>query len=371
MKLLLALPFLLIACPSTDKPDPVADPTDRTTSTTPDKPETKAPEAPETPPGPAALYTPTTDVPPTSINFPGGSCPKLPKPDAKANEDAKRTAQLAAALRRAACEPQLYAMPANDLSAELDLPSGVTVSFNSPGGLTFAIEPAPSTKDLAAALGIKKPVARLRWNAYHDSWWLGSNPDNGELDLYSPGVINIGLSHEADRDDPQGKVVAFQESMAMGASIWVGMPDGVVTMGPDGEGMKQLTSAMSVLAGDPAMLDKEPEDVAKLLQLEGERWRVARTSLHSEGNVINGISIQPMRTLIPADALADALGIEDAKAENVNREHDVWNMSGGAKGSTQLSWKGISIEIDVTPADGSNRTTTLAGATADFISIRP
>ena len=318
--------------------------------------------------GPATLATPSTTFPAPIINEPALDCPELPPLAKQANKVAERAAQLAAVMRRVACDPQLYALSTATLAKTLRLPPGVLVRFNSANGINLAIQDMPPTRALAAALGIDEPVARLDWDAYHDQWWLGSNAETGELDRFGPGVINIGLSHDAEQDDPQGKVVALEDSMQAGGGVIIAMPDEVVSLGPDPEGLAQLAAAMSVLAATPDLMNKEPVDVARKLGLVHERFRVARASVHTGKDELDGISFQPMRTRIPADELAAAIGLEDAKAQNVNREHDVWQVS--VAGSTQLKWRGIVLEIEIEVADGNDRTTALAGAAVEFITMR-
>lgn len=342
------------------KPGPVGE---KTTTAAPDPaPDPDPQAAPE-------LYTPTTAVPPTTVTAPPGSCDPLPATPKDADAGRKHAAALAGVIRRLSCEPELYAKSALELSETLELPEDITVSFSGPTSVRVETPSWPRAKVLADALGIKEPAARLHWNAYHDQWYLASDPETGGLDLFEPGNVTIMVSHDADRDDPMGKIVSVTDDMDLGGVVFVSMPEGTVTMAVDPEGLKQMVAAMEVLAADPTMMAKQPEEVAKQLGLEGERFRVAGTSLHRGDTKINGISIQPMRTRIEADALAKALGLENARAVNTNREHDVWNVEVG--GTTQLSWRGIRLEIDVDVADGGDRHTTLAGAEAGFISMMP
>jgi hypothetical protein len=309
-------------------------------------------------------FVPSTPVAPITVTAPAFECPPLP------DSITGSSAEIARVLRRLSCEPELFGLSATELAAKLELPTGVTVHFSDPAAITVEIATMPPVTELAAALGIDKPVARLQWNAYHDQWWLGSNPDTGELDRYRPGVINIQVLNEAHESDPPGKVVPLTAEMpAVSGHVMVGMPDGVIALGPDAEAVTQLASAMRILANKPAMLAEAPEAVAEQLKLTGERFRVARTSLHGEGTKIDGISIQPMRTKIPADALATALGLVDARAASINREHDVWNIEVGS--TTNVPWNGIVLEIDVDPVEKGDKTTTLVGATVEFISMLP
>lgn len=353
------LGLLLCSCTGS-KPDENASANTYGKATQPAKPE----PTPEPQPTPVEPFVPKTALAPIEVNAPAFECPALPE------SISGPSIEIARVLRRLACEPELFGLSADDLAAKLELPVGVAVSFTDPAAVMVEITNMPPVTELAAALGIDKPVARLQWVAYHDQWWLGSNPETGELDRYRPGVINIQVLHEAEESDPPGKVVPLTAEMkATSGHVMVGMPDGVVNLAPDPEAVTQLATAMQILAAKPAMLAEEPEAVAEQLKLAGERFRVARTSLHGDGTKIDGISFQPLRTVIPADALATALGLVDARAASINREHDVWKIEAGS--TTAIPWKGLELAIDVEPLEKRDKTTTLAGATVEFITILP
>lgn len=353
--------------PVTPDPKPELEP-----EPAPDPPTTAAPDPAPLPvaaPAKPELYTPGSAVPPISIAAPGRDCPPLPRLARDTGDEAKHARKIAEVIRRLSCEPEQFAKSAEALNDALALDGDLTVSFSGPTTARIETKTWPTAKQLANALGIEKPGARLHWNAYHDQWYLASDLETGALDLFGPGEATIMISHEADRDDPMGKVVPLTDEMKLRGFVSVSMPESAATMAPDVEGLKQLAAAMRVLAADPSNLAKEPEEVAKILQLEGERFRLARTSLHSGDSKIDGISIQPMRTRIPADELANALGLKDAVARNANREHDVWKVKHG--GSTDASWSGVVLEIRVDVAEKGNRETTLKGAEVEFISLRP
>jgi hypothetical protein len=356
----LVLGFLLCSC-TPSAPDGNTSVTTDNKDAQPAKPE----PTPEPQPTPVEQpFVPSTPVAPITVTAPAFECPPLP------DSITGPSAEIARVLRRLACEPELFGLSATDLATKLELPTGVTLHFTDPAAVSVEIATMPPVTELAAALGIDKPVVRLQWVAYHDQWWLGSNPDTGELDRYRPGVINIQVLHSAEQSDPPGKVVPLTAEMpATSGHVMVGMPDGVITLGPDAEAVTQLATAMQILAAKPAMLAQEPGSVTEQLKLTGERFRVARTSLHGGGGKIDGISIQPLRTKIPADALATALGLVDAKAASINREHDVWNIEVGS--TTNILWNGVVLEIDVEPVEKQDKTTTLVGATVGFISMLP
>jgi hypothetical protein len=359
------LGLLLCGCTGSKPDDEPAASTAAPAKTTATEAErTPEPTTEPQPTTPVEPFVPSTPVGPMTINAPAFECPPLP------DSITGSTAEIARVLRQLACEPELFTLTAADLATKLALPTGVSVHFSDPGAVAVEIENMPPVLEVAAALGIDKPVARLQWNAYHDSWWLGSNPDTGELDRYRPGVINIQVFHEAESSDPPGKVVPLTAEMKIiNGYVMVGMPDGVIVPGPDAEALTQLATAMRILAATPSMLAEAPEAVAERLKLTGERFLVERTSLHAAGAKIDGISIQPARTVIPADGLAEALGLVDARAASINREHDVWEIEVGS--TTNIPWNGIVLEIDVNPVEKGDKTTTLAGATVEFISMMP
>jgi hypothetical protein len=315
-------------------------------------------------------FVPRTAVPTIAVDAAPGECPALPQPPAEASESVKRAAVLAAAVRRLACEPALFAEPVAELRATLGLPAEIELTFVDPAGVTLRADPPPGARELATALGIDEPVARLRWNAYHDEWTMGSHPKTGALSGFSPGVITISVQGpDAVDGDPEGKVIPITDDMTLQATIGVGLADGLVAMQPDPEGVRQLATALRILAADPARLADEPAKVEASLRLGGERFRVARVSTHSGDGKIDGISIQPMRTAIPADELASALGLEDARAVNVNREHGVWEVEAGD--TTQLAWEGVELQIQVDPADDRAQTAPLEGGLVGFVSMKP
>jgi hypothetical protein len=85
--------------------------------------------------------------------------------------------------------------------------------------------------------------------------------------------------------------------------------------------------------------------------------------------VTRGVSIDPRRTTLPATELAAALGLSDPKAFSVNREHDVWNIS--ASGTTQIVWKGLALELQLSSPKGDAGTQPLDGLEVTFITILP
>jgi hypothetical protein len=348
----LTLGFLFLLCGCTaGKPGENASATADNQATAPDEP-----------------FVPSTALAPITVNAPAFECPALPK------SIAGPSIEIARVLRRLACEPELFALSTSELTTKLDLPPGVTFHFTAPAAVIVEVEheKIPPLAELAAALGIDKPVVHLEWEGgpSHGYSRLGSNPDTGELDRYRPGVIVIPIDHFIQESQPPVEVTPLMADMR----VWFGqfaveMPDGVITLGPDPEGVTQLATAMRILAAKPAMLAEKPESVAQQLKLTGERFSIGDADGPSHG-VDPGVSFQPTRTVIPADALASALGLVDARAASINRHHDVWRMAVG-ENTHHIEWNGVMLEVEVEPVDKRDDDTTLVGATVEYITMRP
>ena len=294
------------------------------------------------------------------------ACPPLPP---TAQDSSPEALALAQHLRRLACEPQLHAMSTKDLHAELNPAVGVEFVV-ARGSVRVEAETWPSAGELAKALGVVEPIARVEWQAYHDSWYLGDATRQDSLGHFSPGRIILTLDLDAEEDEPPGSTRPLPADASLRGLAMVGMPESVVRYGEDPEGMKELVAALDWLVAHPETLALEPNEAATALHFDGERWRVARVSSHSGDAVRRGISIDPQRTRIPAPELAKALGLEGARALNVNREHDVWNLEHA--GTTQIHRGGLVLEFDLDmPEDANGESVGLEGVEVGFISLLP
>lgn len=318
--------------------------------------------ADETPPKPSSA------LPPIEVLAEQGTCAPLPELPSDATEERRDAAEIAKALRALACQPKLHAATVSETREIVDLPDWITLELFE-GGARLEPERKPSAKALAEALGLETPVARLEWQAYHDQWYLGSDPTTGTLRGYGPGLVTVMLSLDADEGDPPGKVVPLPDDTELRGVFMVDMPETAVKMGADPEGMKQLSAALLLLSKQPDMLALKPEVVAASLGMESERWRFARVTRMAGGTSTHGISIDPERTRVPADELAGALGFDGAKAVNVNAEHDVWNLQAG--GTTEIPLGQLELSVSVSPADRSGNEASLDGTSATFISLLP
>jgi hypothetical protein len=317
-------------------------------------------------------YVPTRALPEIIVTNPGHACPELPAAAAAESESRKLLRPYAVALRRLACEPELFGKTTLELRNELDLPAEADLEFSGLRGVRLQLPEGLSVGDVAAVFGIETPQIHLTWQAYHAQTSLGTSATTGTFDLWGPGRLWLGVAHEVDRygdDAGKEKILPAPSEAHVDATAMVGMPTAVVAMPPDADAIPLVVAAMEQLAARPELLAKDPAEVAKAIGLEGERFRLSETSLHTEGKVTRGISIASQRTTLPAAALVETLGLRDAKALNVNREHDVWNIEAG--GTTEIPWKGLELSFDLSSPEGDMETQPLGDLEITFMTIRP
>lgn len=277
--------------------------------------------------------------------------------------------QLARAVARMACEPANHMQSAEALSASLGLPPEIKVHFVGPTTVRFD-GPEYDPRYVANALGLETPVVHLHWNTYHAEWSLGSNPTTGELDRFAPAIVRIRVTAPPGSFEAPGEPTLPLPAGLKMSSVDVQIPDGVVAAPTYADvAIKELVAAMDALASHPDQLKDGPDDVAKRLGLAGERFRLARVSTSAGKVTTNGISVQPQRARISARALADALGLKNARAKNVGREHGVWEMS--VDGDTNIRWRGIQLGIRVSPKDASGSDAALDAADVSFVTMLP
>lgn len=332
------------------------------------KPTTAEPTPKPTP----VPYAPLRALPEITVTAPTTACPELPALPGDASEARKALHPYAGALRRLACEPELFGRSTSELREALGLPAEAEVDFSGLRGARLRLPGAPTVADVAAVFGIAAPQIYVTWQAYHPRTSLGTNPSTGAFDLWGPGKVWLGVAHEVDRyGDDVGKVAILPAPPELGVdlTVMVGMPDDVVAMKPDPDAIPLVISALEQLAARPEQLAGKPDEVAAQVGLAGERFRIAETSLHSRDRVTRGVSIDPRRTTLPAAELAAALGLSNPKATSVNREHDVWNMSAGE--TTQIGWKGLELELQLSSPEGNAETQPLGDLEVTFLTVMP
>jgi hypothetical protein len=337
-----------------------------------DKPGTAASTIGEAAAAANTPYTPRAALPTIEVSAAPTSCPAVPTLDAAATEAQRRLSPYAAALRRLACEPTLYTKTTAALVAELGLPAEAAVGFDGPRTASLTLPTGVTVGDLAVALGVAAPQVKVTWQAYHDITRLGTDPTSGDFDLYSPGTIRLDVDFEVDRYGPDAgkeRVIAAPPDAAVGRSVQVAMSAEAVKIVGDDDAVPLVVSALEQLDASPELLALKPDEARPRIGLGDERYRVAETSIHGGAAIRRGLSINPRRTVLPAAALAAALGLADARATNVNREHDVWELEAG--GTTQIRWRGLELSISVDVDVGDGPSVALDGLEVSFMTVFP
>ncbi|MCX4247685.1 hypothetical protein [Paraliomyxa miuraensis] len=317
-------------------------------------------------------YVPTRALPEIIVNDPGSTCPELPALAADASEARKALHPHAVAVRRLACEPMLYGKTTEELRTELGLAPEAKVEISGIGSARLELPVELTVGDVAAVFGIATPSVHLTWQAYHARTSLGTNATTGAFDLWGPGRVWLSVRYEVDRygdDSGKEKVLPAAPELSVASSISIGMPSAVVSIAPDPDAIPLIVTALDTLAAKPELLEGKPEEVAGQIGLAGERFRMAETSTHSGDTVTRGLSIDPRRTTVPAAALAAALGLPDPRAVNVNREHDVWQIEAG--GTTEIPWKTLELEFDLSTPEDSAGTQPLGTLEVGFLAVMP
>jgi len=290
---------------------------------------------------------------------------------AEATEAQRRLTPYATALRRLACEPALYAMTNAALAAELGLPAEADVGFDGPRTTHVTLPEGVNVGDVAVALGIAAPQVKVTWQAYHAITRLGTDPTSGDFDMHGPGVVRIDVAFEVDRygkDAGVVRVIAAPRDAEVGRTVRVEMSAAAVKVVGDDDAVKLLVSALEQLAASPELLKLQPGEAKPRIGLGDDRYRVSETSIHGT-TVVRGLGINPQRTVLPAADLAAALGLADAHATNVNREHDVWKLEAG--GTTRIRWRGLELDVDVEVDRAEDKDVPLDGLEVSFMTVYP
>lgn len=336
----------LAGCPSTTTDSP--------------RPTTSAPQAHT----PAASSTPplegTAEL--THLAPPPARAPSTCKPLAPGGSDATR--QLAAAIRKLACEPELYYLPVSEVRRQLDLPGGAELRFNGPRSLELRLDAPPPARDVARVAGLEKPVIttakRGAWAVR--SWYLGANPMSGELDLWGPGRALVGVKHQREPEDTTGTVKPLGSEVLTGW-ISITMPADVVVVKDDALAVTMLQRAAEALADGPELLSREPADVAKAVGLDDPRFRVSRRSLNKGGGAFLGIDIWTARTQLDGQATLAALGIEGTVEPEKAHDSDDYVLTSGS--DARQVWRGVHVELAFEPREGVSASKT--SAAKDFV----
>jgi hypothetical protein len=352
--LVLVVACLSLASGCTEKPGAAA--------ATSGEPGTRAGEKP-------SPYTPSAPLPKIEVTAPTTGCVALPTLGAGATEAQRGLVGHAAAIRRLACEPALYTRTTAELAAELGLPAEAELGFDGPRTARLTLPKGVTVGDLAVALGIAAPQVKLSWSAYHPVTRLGNDPTSGDLDLFAPGAVRIDVDFEVDRyakDAGVEKVIAAPRDTLVGRGVQIEMSSAAVKVVGDDDAAALVVSALAQIAASPEILGLKPDEARARLGLGDERYRVSEVSIHGE-EVVRGLGINPQRTVLPAAALAAGLGLDDAEATNVNREHNKWSMKAG--GTTRILWRGLELGIHLDVERTESKNVPLAGLEVSFMSI--
>lgn len=353
----LLLSFLLCGCtgttPEVDKAPSEAEGTAKKAP----EPATPEPATPEPAPKPEQQkpvepFVPTTPFMAGTIIAPPFECAELPK------SRKGPTLEIARALRRVACEPELFLLPEADVEAKLEVqnaayiqvyePRKVSFELKDPGDDEFDDKTAPTLAGMAKALGIDKPVARL--DDAGAKWWLDSGSDDGKLARFGPGVIEIQIEYPGAKRDQPGQAVPLNAEMVI-LNMWVRAPEHVLELRPDVEGMTQLTTALQFLAANPEKVTDL--DLHEQLKMTDERWSPGRTTDGSSGETKQGYSVWVNRTVVPLGELLEKMGLVGEKAPTIVQEYNYWHLEFEA--SRWIPWNGLTLKFEVKPlADGKD-----------------
>lgn len=230
-------------------------------------------------------------------------------------------APLAAILRRLSCEPALYYLTSDKLRAELALPADIKLEFAGESAVSLSFPKLPA-RDLAAAMGVDKPVA-VRSNAGAWGYRVFNLATEGKErpDIWGPGRVTVGVGiRYTDVADSVDSVPIGDAQLAGHASV--AMPEEVLPVVDDQAAVATLRAALAFLAANPSLLAKEPEEVAKLAGLSGDRFRVSRRSIGTGPDAIKGIDIWAARTRVPAGEVIDAVGAKGRIKHNEAHDSD-------------------------------------------------
>jgi hypothetical protein len=313
------------------------------------KPEVESAPTPTPTPTPEAELPTGTHVPMLPeivVTNPGHACPELPALPADASEARKALHLYTVALRRLACEPELFRKTTDELRAELGLPAEAELDFSGLRDVQLKLPGQPTVADMAAVIGIDSPQIHVTWHAYLAIPRLGTNPTTAAFDRWGPGTMDLRVAYRVPRrrpGEPRLDVLPASPELAVRPSVIVGMPQAVVTMKPDPAAIPMLVTALERLTAEPELLAGELKEVAAGLGLQGERFSLWEPSSRSSDTIARSIGIAPGRTTLPAVELVNALGLRFARARCYNLEHDSWAVEVGTR--TAIPWNGLELEI--------------------------
>jgi hypothetical protein len=325
------------------------------------KPAADAPEPTADEPAPKADEPGAAAEVPEGVTHLAGSPPAATEPCAGVPAGDGLLNNVARAIRRLACEPALFFEKAGELRGKLDLADGVELEFNGPRSVMLNLSGEHSGKDMAAALGVEKPVITTgRGGAWAlRNWRLGSNPEDGELDLWKPALVTIGVTHDYSPEDEFGMVKPLTDAEQLRGWIIVAMPPEVLKVVDDEPAIELLKRGLAKFAADRELSSAPPEEAAAATGLDDERFRVARRSIGTGDDAVHSIDIWSARTQIGAEAILEALGLSGEIKHSGARDSDEYRLS-SSHGKSE--YEGLSITLRFERIKGAR-----GGGNADFV----
>ena len=298
--------------------------------------------------GAVSLPAPTLPAPvevPATVTHLKGKPPKATTPCAEVPAGTSRLFVIARAVRRLACEPALYFETTAAARKALALPEGVKLEFIGAGGARIEFKGKYAAKDMAAALGIESPVITTgRGGAWAmRNWRLGNNPKDGELDIWKPGIVTIGVSHDYSASDKFGAVKPLTDAEQLRGWISVRMPAELIEAKHDEVAVKMLLRGLAKFARDKTLSSKPPKEAAKGAELTNERFRVSRRSIGTGPAAVHSTDVWTARTFIAAEPLLSALGLSGKIEHEKAHDSDDYVLPNGLDDTH--SYKGLKLHL--------------------------
>jgi hypothetical protein len=279
-----------------------------------------------------------------------GAAPSATSPCQAVPEGDGLLSHVARAMRQLACDPALFFEKTADVRAKLKLPDGVDLKFSGPRTASLELAEKHPAKDLAAALGIEKPVITTgRSGAWAlRNWRLGSNPEDGELDLWTPGVVTVGVTHDYSVDDKFGAVKPLTDAEQLRGWVTVTMPETVLKVRDDKAALELLKRALHAFTSDKQLSSAPPEQVTERTGLD-ERFRVARRSIGTGDDAVHSIDIWTARTYIGAEAVLTLLGLSGEIRHSQARDSSEYRLGGGGVDKHEYNGLTLTLRFDRRP----------------------
>ncbi|MFO0554302.1 MAG: hypothetical protein U0271_38330 [Polyangiaceae bacterium] len=278
--------------------------------------------------------------------------------------------ELAAAARRLSCEPALFYLSEADLRKELSLPKELELQMGGPSSVSIKFPKGGKATELAAALGVPNAVASRR-NAGAWGWkiWdLVTETKANKLELWGPGVLNIGVDVDDAGLDDKVDSVALEQAKLDGY-LSVTMPESVLPLEDDAVALQMLLAGLAQLATDKKRVSDEPEATAKWLRLEDPRFRLSRRSSGTGASAIHGTDLWTARTIIAAGPVIEALGLSGKIEHNHAYDSDDYLLYDGER--SEFTWRELKLELSFDQRRGEPAPGPYGGYVLSGITLMP